>query len=99
MILNYPVEDGDMIYYFSSEFNRKRFIVALESRGLERRKVEKLLNAWVNHDPVAVDLMLYKNIEKRGFRVDHVNPVTDETTAITKDYEVTMKVNVNGNSL
>lgn len=89
----FKVEDGEMVYYFSSKFNQERFEKMLENRGLERRKLEVKLNCWIKPEPEAIDLMIYKSIEKRGFYV------TINDTAISKDYEIDMKVVDNGNTL
>lgn len=69
---------GELIFYFSSEFNKGRFINGyLKYIEDETNKLESKYHVQIDLD---VELMLsfYKKIEKRGYKV------TDENGSIVK---------------
>lgn len=70
--------DEDVTYYFSSEFNKKRFIENYKEYHEEEN--QKLINKYklkFNFKQL-FDLIYYMKIEKRGFRVIYNDePITE----------------------
>lgn len=68
----YYTDRKGLRFYFSSEFNKQRFLNSLEE--YIKNENRKLTNRY----KVSIDLVqymalsLYKKIEKRGFRVYHI---------------------------
>jgi hypothetical protein len=62
----YTVSNGDAVLFFSSEFYRDKFLN--EYKEHRKKITNKLKEPDFNFDLLA-DNILYKNIEKRGFRV------------------------------
>lgn len=59
----------DITFYFSSEYNRNRFVRDYKK---ERLKIDKSLSNRFDVDintSILADLRLYRDVEKRGFHV------------------------------
>ena len=71
---DYIFENEGFMFYFSSEFNKKRFIDQLnEYVKIETMKLQNRYNINIKFD-VMFMISLYKLIEKRGFRIyDSIN--------------------------
>ena len=67
---------GDLIFYFSSEFNKRRFVDGyLYYINDEKHKIENKYNIQFDM-PNLLLISYYKKIEKRGYRV--INNKTNE---------------------
>ena len=68
----YYTDRKGLRFYFSSEFNKQRFLNTLEE--YIKNENRKLINRYKVYIDLAqyMSVSLYKKIEKRGFRVYHI---------------------------
>lgn len=84
---DYFFKHKGLIFYFSSEFYKKKFIDEIESYiSTETLKLQGKYNMNINFDLLFM-ISLYKKIEKRGFRVydeENNKDITQSTGIIAK---------------
>jgi hypothetical protein len=67
---------GELIFYFSSEFNKRRFINGYEEYIVdETHKLESKYHVKLDLE-IELTIAFYKKIEKRGFRITNENGST-----------------------
>lgn len=67
---------GELVFYFSSEFNKRRFINGYQKYiEDETKKLETKYHVSIDID-VELTIAFYKKIEKRGFRITNENGST-----------------------
>jgi hypothetical protein len=64
----YVVSNGEITFYFSSEFYLSKFLEEYQGNRLKfKKKMESLLEDHPFNMDTAADIQLYESIEKRGF--------------------------------
>jgi hypothetical protein len=65
----YVVSNGDITFFFSSEYTLTKFMKGYQKhRDKRRQQTSDILDTYINFDTTA-DIEFYKKAEKRGFYV------------------------------
>lgn len=84
----YKYELDELIFYFSSEFNLKRFKNNVKDYvDLENFKLMNKYRLQLNLSNM-LSIAYYKKIEKRGFRVEYSYKNINETTLISDNINI-----------
>lgn len=71
-------EDNDIVFYFSSEFNKKRFISSYKDY-IKNETLRVNTRYDVNSEfDLLYEIALYKKIEKRGFKIEYNKEIIKE---------------------
>jgi hypothetical protein len=69
---DYFIENNDLRFYFSSIFYLDKFLNEYkEEREKTIVRLKRIYEVDPNINPLLSDITLYKNIEKRGYRIEY----------------------------